>query len=129
MALVPISALYAALLGILVVILMAAVILLRRSLRIGLGDGGNRDLQRAIRVHGNALECVPIFLVMLAMLELNRGSPTLLHFFGGAFLAGRILHAWGLYGSSGPSRGRVAGTAITIIVLIGLAISNVLRLF
>lgn len=92
MVLVPISALYAALLGILIVILMAAVILLRRSLRIGLGDGGNRDLQRAIRVHGNAVECVPIFLVMLVTLEINRGSPTLLHFFGGAFLLARILH-------------------------------------
>jgi len=65
---VPITALYAAMSGLLVVILMLVVIRLRRSLRIGLGDGGNRDLQRAIRVHGNAIESVPIFLVMLELM-------------------------------------------------------------
>ena len=61
---VPVTALYVALFSLLFVILMVAVIKLRRSLRIGLGDGGNRDLQQAIRAHGNAVECVPIFLLI-----------------------------------------------------------------
>lgn len=126
---VPVSALYAALLALLLVILMLAVIKLRRSLRIGLGDGGNRDLQQAIRAHGNAVECVPMFLVMLALFELNHGSVLLLHLFGAAFLAVRVLHAWGLYSSGGTSTGRVAGTAGTIGILIALAIANLFRLF
>lgn len=126
---VPITALYAAMFGLLFVILMLAVIKLRRSLRVGLGDGGNRDLQQAIRAHGNAVECVPIFLVMLAVFELNRGSVMLLHVFGAAFLMVRVLHAWGLYSSSGASPGRLVGTAGTIVLLAALAVANLLKLF
>ena len=126
---VPITALYAAMFGLLFVILMVAVVRLRRSLRIGLGDGGNRDLQRAIRVHGNAVECVPIFLLMLATLELNHDSALLLHIFGAVFLAVRVAHAWGLYSSSGTSPGRLIGTAGTMLLLVALAIANLLQCF
>jgi uncharacterized protein len=126
---VPVTALYAALFAFLLLILMAAVIKLRRSLRIGLGDGGNRDLQQAIRAHGNAVECVPMFLIMSALLELNHGSALMLHIFGVAFLLVRVVHAWGLYSSSGASTGRVAGSVGTIALLVALAIANLLRVF
>ncbi len=126
---VPVTALYAAMFALLLVILMVAVITLRRSLRIGLGDGGNRDLQQAIRAHGNAVESVPIFLLMLATLEINHGSVIVLHIFGAAFLVVRIMHAWGLYTSSGASIGRVAGTGGTMTLLAALAIANLLRIF
>lgn len=126
---VPVTALYAALLGLLLVILMLAVIKLRRSLRVGLGNGGNRDLQQAIRAHGNAIECVPIFLLLLAAFELNHGSVMLLHLFGTAFIMVRVAHAWGLYASSGASLGRVGGTAGTITLLVALAIANLFRIF
>ena len=126
---VPITALYAALFAFLFVILMVAVITLRRSFCISLGDGGNRDLQQAIRAHGNAIESVPIFLLMLATLELNQGLATVLHSFGAAFLLVRIMHAWGLYTSSGASIARVAGTGGTITLLVALAIANLLRIF
>ena len=124
-----ITALYASLFGVMCVMLMVVVIRLRRGLKIGLGDGGNRDLQQAIRVHGNAIECVPIFLLLLAILEINHGSATLLHVFGTAFLFARILHAWGLYVSSGASVGRVTGTAITMTLLVALAIANLSKIF
>ena len=126
---VPITALYAAMFGLLFVILMIAVVKLRRSLRIGFGDGGNRDLQQAIRVHGNAVECVPIFLLMLFSLELNHGAPLLLHIFGAGFLAARVAHAWGLYSSRGTSPGRLLGTAGTMLLLVTLAIANLLQCF
>lgn len=126
---VPVTALYAAMFALLLVILMVAVIKLRRSLRIGLGDGGNRDLQQAIRAHGNAVESVPIFLLMLATLELNHGSVIVLHIFGAAFLVVRIMHAWGLYTSNGASIGRVAGTGGTMTLLAALAIANLLMIF
>ena len=124
-----ITALYASLLGVMGVMLMVVVIRLRRSLKIGLGDGGNRDLQQAIRVHGNAIECVPIFLLLLAIFEINHGSAMLLHGFGTTFLFARILHAWGLYVSSGASVGRVTGTAITMTLLVALAIANLSKIF
>jgi uncharacterized membrane protein YecN with MAPEG domain len=124
-----ITALYASLFGVMFVMLMVVVIRLRRSLKIGLGDGGNRDMQQAIRVHGNAVECVPLFLILLATFEINHGSPLSLHLFGGTFLLARVLHAWGLYVSSGASTGRVAGTAVTMTLLVALAIANLSKIF
>ncbi|MBP8120643.1 MAG: MAPEG family protein [Burkholderiales bacterium] len=125
----PITAVYASLLALLVSLLVLVVVKLRRSLGIGLGDGGNRDLARAIRAHGNAIESVPLFLVLLAVYEINRGSATILHVFGAAFLLARVLHAWGLFSSSGASPGRVWGSVGTTCCLLGLAIANLLNLF
>ncbi|MEO8103021.1 MAG: MAPEG family protein [Betaproteobacteria bacterium] len=126
---VPITALYASLLALLVVMLSVVVIRLRRTLRVGVGDGGNRDLARAIRVQGNAIEYVPIFLILLAVYELNHGTAAGLHAFGALFFSCRILHAWGLYGSGGASRARVAGIVGTLAALILLSLANLLKLF
>lgn len=125
----PVTAVYASLLALLAVMLALVVMKLRNSLRIGLGDGGNRDLSRAIRVHGNALESIPLFLVLLAVYELNHGRPMALHIFGAVFLVSRVLHAWGLFSSGGTSPGRLIGTAGTYVCLLGLAVANLLKLF
>jgi uncharacterized membrane protein YecN with MAPEG domain len=126
---VPITAVYASLLAMLVVLLLLVVVKLRRSLRVGIGDGGNRDLQRAIRVHGNAIESIPLFLVLLGVYELNSGHPVALHLLGAIFLLSRVMHAWGLLRYAGSSPGRFIGTAGTIACLVGLAVANVLKLF
>lgn len=89
----------------------------RLKTRIDLGDGGNATLLQAIRAHGNNSEYVPIALIMLAALELMAGPPWLLHGLGGALTLGRLLHAQGLYQSSGRSFGRVLGTSLTWLVL------------
>ena len=124
---VPITAVYASMLAMLVVLLVVVVVKLRRSLRIGIGDGGNRDLARAIRVHGNAIESIPLFLVLLGVYELNHGHPNALHFFGGVFFLARVLHAWGLFSSGGASPGRVSGTIGTNGCLLALALANLLK--
>ena len=123
----PITATYAALLALLVLLLAAVVIRLRRSFGVGLGDGGNHDLSRAIRVHGNAIESVPLFLVLLAVYEINGGGAGVLHAFGAVFFLSRILHAWGLLSSSGVSPGRFYGTIGNGLCLLGLAIANLLK--
>jgi uncharacterized membrane protein YecN with MAPEG domain len=124
---VPITAVYASLLALLAVVLVLVVVSLRRSLRIGLGDGGNRDLARAIRVHGNAIESIPLFLVLLGVYELNGRHANALHSFGAIYLLSRVLHAWGLFSSSGVSVGRFSGTAGANGCLIGLAIANLMK--
>ncbi len=124
---VPITAVYASLLAVLVVLLVMVVVNLRRGLRIGLGDGGNRDLARAIRVHGNAIESIPLFLVLLGVYELNGGHANALHFFGAVFFLSRVLHAWGLFSSSGVSVGRFSGTVGANGCLLGLAIANLMK--
>ena len=127
--LLPITAIYAALLAVFLVILLFPVIKLRNSLHVGLGDGGKLDLQQAMRAHGNAAECIPIFLLLLAIFELNRGPSWALHIFGVSFLLARLAHAAGLYASSGASKGRVGGMIGTITVLLLLATANVLQVF
>lgn len=125
----PVTAIYAALLAVFLVILMFPVIKLRNGLRVGLGDGGKSELQQAMRAHGNAVECIPIFLVLLAVFELNGGPALALHIFGAVFLLARLAHAAGLYATSGASKGRIAGMAATITVLLLLAIANVVQVF
>jgi uncharacterized membrane protein YecN with MAPEG domain len=119
-----ISAIYASILALFLIILAVPVIMLRRGLRVGLGDGGHRSLQQAIRAHGNAAEFIPIFIVLLAILELNRGPAWALHAFGIAFLLARLAHAGGLYVSTGHTLGRAAGVVGTFIVLVLLAGAN-----
>lgn len=62
---IPATALAAAVLGLLVVVLAARVSVLRVRHKVSLGDGDNRELARAIRAHGNTVEFVPLFLIML----------------------------------------------------------------
>ena len=42
-----------------------AVIRLRRANRVGLGSGGNEELERAIRAQGNFAEYVPFGLILI----------------------------------------------------------------
>jgi uncharacterized membrane protein YecN with MAPEG domain len=108
-----ITALYAGVLAILIVVLAGRVVAVRRSAAVSLGDGGNELLVRRIRVHGNATEHIPIGLLIMLVLELNGSSPTLLHGLGGCLTVGRLAHAQGLSGSAGTSVGRFLGVVLT----------------
>jgi len=119
------TALYAGLIALLLLVLAARVSALRRRHGVGLGDGGQRDLHRAIRVHGNAVEWAIIGVLLLLVAELNRASPWLLHGAGVALVAGRVLHAVGLSGSPGYSFGRFAGSAVSWVAVGVLAVWNV----
>ena len=108
-----ITAFYAALLGLLTLVLAVRVVRGRWVNRIGLGDGGQADMTRRIRVHGNLVETVPIALILLLVLELTNVGATWLHAFGIALVVGRVLHAWGLSRHDGSSFGRMLGTVLT----------------
>lgn len=122
-----ITAIYASLSALLIVSLSLSVIKLRRKNRVSVGDGGNEALQLAIRAHSNAVEYIPIALMLLLMLELNGAPKILIHIVGATLLTGRILHATGLPAKN--LKKRVLGMQITIYLLIGLAILNILFLF
>ncbi|MFZ5556761.1 MAG: MAPEG family protein [Pseudomonadota bacterium] len=93
------------------------VVRLRRRYRVGIGYNGKQDLNRAIRVHANFSEYVPLALVLLLGLELAGLSSLALHLLGGTLLAGRLLHAHGLGRESGRSPGRSLGTGLTWLVI------------
>ena len=117
-----VTALYAALIALLLIVLGLRVVALRRRHRVGIGDGGQGGLQRAIRVHANAVEWGLPVLLLLLVAELNRASPLLLHVAGIALVAGRVLHALGLSSRTGISFGRTGGMVLTVAALAALAI-------
>jgi len=111
---ITVTAFYAGLLALLLLVLGMRLPLLRRRHQVSLGDGGVPALQRAVRMHGNAAETIPIGLILLAVLELQGFSLWILNAVGGSLLLGRILHPFGLaMGEVGAGWPRVAGMLLT----------------
>ncbi|KFN51096.1 MAPEG family protein [Arenimonas composti] len=112
---------YAALCTLLVIALALRVIVARLRLRIGIGDGGNPVLQKRIRVHANAIEYLPLALLLLGGMELNGYEDAVIHVFGCTLFISRLLHAWGLSRSSAASPGRFLGTALTLLLMVAMS--------
>lgn len=117
-----VTGLYAALGALLVLVLAARVVLMRRRRHVGLGTGGDEMLARRVRAHGNAVEYLPLALLLLMLLEWNQTVPLLLHLLGIALLVFRVFHAVGLSTSAGTSVGRLVGTAGTWLVIAVMAL-------
>lgn len=117
-----ITGIYAALATLLMLVLVWRVVDRRRVQRVGIGAGGDAELAQRIRVHGNAVEYVPLALLLLLLLELNQTQPVLLHVFGIVLILSRIAHALGLSRSAGTSIGRFAGTLGTWLVMLVMAL-------
>ena len=112
-----VTALYAAPLALMFVVLAVRVIRLRRALRVAVGDGGDAALARAVRAHANFAEYVPLGLLLLWMLEHTAPPPLLLHALGATLLVGRVVHALGLSRLDEDFRWRVTGMSCTFGVL------------
>ncbi|HKX10797.1 MAG TPA: MAPEG family protein [Stellaceae bacterium] len=112
-----ITALYAGINGLILLVLAIRVARQRGISKVGLGTGGDSVLERAVRIHGNAAESIPIILILLGLAEACGSKPWLLHGMGIALTLGRLLHIWGLTQSSGTSFGRVAGMSLTWLAL------------
>jgi hypothetical protein len=112
------AAFWCGLLIIMNVVLQVLVIRLRRSKLIGLGDGQDKQMARAIRTHGNFAENAPFGIGALILLALTGSPAIVVNGVGGLLVIGRGLHAWGLSRSSGSSVGRVGGMMMTFTALI-----------
>ena len=123
----PITAIYAALLAIFLVILGGLVVRTRIREGIAIGDGGNKAMLAAIRVHANAVENIPIALLLMFLLEVNGGGPLALHACGEALLVGRFMHAFGLFQRRNVNRWRQLGMVITWLVTLGMAFALLAR--
>jgi uncharacterized membrane protein YecN with MAPEG domain len=120
---VAITGLYAALAALLILALGLNVSLQRRAHGIGLGSGPNGEIVRAVRAHANAVEYVPLALVLLLLLELGGWSAAVLHALGLALIVGRLAHAQGLLVRGGwVSPGRFLGTLATWTVIASAAV-------
>ena len=120
----------AAFLGLLHVFLGGYVIAGRQKNSVSLGDGGNYELNQRIRMHGNLTENAPIFLVLLALVELTGVHPLIVGCLGPAFVVCRIAQAIGLSPAQprGPNAFRFIGTSGTFVCQIILAIALLVTL-
>ncbi len=96
------------------------VSMLRRLHKVSIGDGGRSDIAVRMRAHANFIEYAPFFLILLALVELARGSETWLWAVGILFILARLLHPFGM-DRQGANALRLAGIAITWLTLLGLA--------
>jgi uncharacterized membrane protein YecN with MAPEG domain len=118
MTLPVITGLYAGILGFLGLVLASRVVQHRQKHRIALGDEGNEDMQRAMRVFGNFTEYVPMILLLIGFGEMLGAHKWLTHGLGASLLIGRLLHAWGLSQTSGTSLGRLLGVVLSWLTLL-----------
>lgn len=117
-----VSALYVVLGALFLIKFSIDVILLRRQYRVAHGDGGFFELQIAMRIHGNAMENIPIAALLLVMMEMNGADIWMVHLTGLFFFTGRAMHFWGMHHSI--MYWRRNGMLITGLALIGMVIAN-----
>lgn len=93
----------------------------RRAQGISVGDGGSEPLQRRMRAQANFVENTPFVLILIAAIELTGHGTPWLAWVAAAYMLGRIAHAYGMDGGS-KQIGRMIGTLVTMLVLLGLAV-------
>ncbi len=110
-----ITILYAGLLGLLYLVLSVLVVKGRYGYKLAFGDGGNPEMVKRIRAHGNFAEYVPFALLLLFLTDSVQYSPLLIHVLGITLVLARILHAVALY--KNIFRFRVTGVVLTFLVI------------
>ncbi len=94
---------------------------LRRLHKVSIGDGGHEGVRTRMRAHANFAETTPIFLILLALVELARGTSDLLWVAGILFILARLAHPFGMERPA-PNLLRMGGVLVSWIVLLALAI-------
>jgi len=119
-----ITPVYAALLALFFIFLSLRVAAMRRAARVSLGDGGNAELIRRTRVHGNFIEYVPLALILMALAELQGQPAWSIHLIGASLVVGRLAHAYGVGREPQILKLRVLGMIMTIAALTFGAVAN-----
>ena len=121
--------LYAALLGIWLIVLSLRVIALRGSPAFNwfsFRNQGDISLKRAIRGHGNLTEYASIFLILLYFAEKSGFDVTAVHWYGSVFVLGRLMHGVCFGFLEKNMFLRVGGTVLTLFPILGLSVALLL---
>ena len=125
MGLLPITLATAAAAAILNIWLMARIGAVRRAEKIFVGDEASEPLIRRMRAQANFVENAPFVLILIAAIELSGKGDPWLAYVAGLFIVGRIGHAFGMDGGA-LSKGRMIGTIISMLTLLGLGVTAAL---
>ncbi len=100
----------------------------RSKNKVSLGHGDNDDVLTAVRCHGNYIEYAPAALLGLVVLAMIGAGTVLINILGAVFFIGRLAHLAGLGLGIWP-KGRMIGTMLTMLTLLGTASSLVFYAF
>jgi uncharacterized membrane protein YecN with MAPEG domain len=109
----PITLLYAGILGLLAVLLANLVL----YVRLRGATQPNWRGEATVRVQANFVENVPMALILLFLLEHAGVQAVALHTLGSALVACRVLHAWGMARNPGANYPRLIGAQGTFLLL------------
>ncbi len=97
---------------------------------VGVGYGGDQDLERKSRRHANLAENAAIFIIVLALTEGLLGPSLIITGFGAAFVFARLCHAIGFMSTTGShatkdgpkffAMFRAVGATLTGLIGLGL---------
>jgi uncharacterized membrane protein YecN with MAPEG domain len=124
----PITAITAALLGLLYLVLSVQVIRARGATGTSLGDGSSGTIAAgqehtapllvAARSHANFAEYVPLCLILIGLVELNGTRSWVVQALAALLVTARIIHPIGM-GRKIPNPFRAGGAVLTFLVLLG----------
>ena len=112
--------------ALILVFLSIRTLRLRRRHQIAIGHGSEPALERAMRVHANFCEYVPISLLLLFFFESLSDDKLWVHIMCIVLVLGRLLHAYGVSQIDEDFRYRVSGMAMTFTVIISSSIGVLL---
>ena|SRR5947207_965838 len=97
---------------------------LRHELNVSVGDGGQEPLLRRMRAQANFIEYAPLFLILLAGLELSGANRIALAIIATLFILARIAHGVGMDGGDAQIWRRIGmpltGLASVVLAFWGL---------
>lgn len=123
---IPITSIIASALAVLMFILTLTVSMARINLgkaegdvaKYPIHDGNDEYLKRRIAAFSNFTEYTPMCLIMLALIEANGASSTLIWSLGASFIAGRVLHVFGMLTNPHFPLPRIIGMFATYATLL-----------
>ena len=107
-----------AIIALIFVSLSVRALRLRHRFKVGIGDGEQPLLTRAVRAHANFAEYVPIALLLIYFVEVAGSAAIWIHALCAPLLLGRLVHAYGISQVKEDFRFRVVGMALTLTVII-----------
>ncbi len=122
-----ITGIYAGICGLLLVVLYVRISQRRLTTKIGVGSGGDAELEQRVRAHGNLVEAAPFALILLYLIEQTGLGSMYVHVLGALFIAARLAHAQGMSTTTGRSTGRFYGSLGTVILLVVMSILLIVR--
>jgi len=115
-----IVSLYAGILALIYVVLSLHIVSKRTRGKVMFGDNNEPDMVRAVRIHGNFAEYVPLALLLLALYETQAGSFYAVHAFGITLVTARIAHIIGLHRDVLIARGIGTFLTLTTVAILGV---------